>query len=136
MEEKIMPIELSRFTLRKAASALGVALLLSAGTVGATEEVPLVNGTHWTKSAPEVKKAYLVGLSNAILVDVAYQADNPKATMSDFSPKVAKGMKGHTLDTTLAAIDNWYAAHPEQLQRPVVETIWFEMVVPGLNKSK
>ena len=41
-----MPIELSRFTLRKAASALGVVLLLSAGTVGATEEVPLVNGTH------------------------------------------------------------------------------------------
>ena len=56
--------------------------------------------------------------------------------MSDFSPKVAKGMKGQTLDTTLAAIDNWYAAHPDQLQRPVVETIWFEMVVPGLNNSK
>ncbi|NMQ27887.1 hypothetical protein E4Q23_09020 [Candidatus Accumulibacter phosphatis] len=110
--------------------------MLTAGTVGATEEVPLVTGTHWTTSAPEVKKAYLVGLSNAILVDVAYQADNPKATMSDFSPKVAKGMKGQTLDTTLAALDNWYAAHPDQLQRPVVETIWFELVVPGLNKSK
>ena len=131
-----MLIGLHYLQLRKAASAACAALLVTCGTVGAVEEVPLVDGTHWTKSAPEVKKAYLVGLSNAILVDVAYQADNPKATMSDFSPKVAKGMKGQTLDTTLAAIDNWYAAHPDQLQRPVVETIWFEMVVPGLNNSK
>ncbi len=132
----MMPIGSSCFKLSKVASVGCVIALLSCATAGAAEEVPLVNGTHWTKSAPEVKKAYLVGLANAIQVDVAYQADNPKASVSDFSPKVAAGMKGHTLETALAAIDNWYAAHPDQLQRPVVETIWFEMVVPGLNKSK
>jgi len=132
----MMPIGSRCFKLSKAASVACVVALLSCTTVGAAEEVPLVNGTHWTKSAPEVKKAYLVGLANAIQVDVAYQADNPKANTSDFSPKVAAGMKGHTLETALAAIDQWYAAHPDQLQRPVVETIWFEMVVPGLNKSK
>jgi hypothetical protein len=136
MEGQIMPIELGRSKLRKVASAACAALLVTCGTVGAAEEVPLVDGTHWTKSSPEIKKAYLVGLSNAIQVDVAYQADNPKASASDFSPKVVKGMKGHTLETALASIDNWYAAHPDQLQRPVVETIWFEMVVPGLNKNK
>ncbi len=130
-----MRIGLSRLTLRRAASAACVALLVTCGTVSAVEGT-LVNGTHWTNSTPEVKKAYLIGLANAIQVDVAYQADNPKASMSDFSPKVTEGMKGQTLDTALAAIDKWYAAHPDQLQRPVVETIWFEMVVPGLNKRK
>ncbi|MBP6422291.1 conserved exported hypothetical protein [Candidatus Propionivibrio aalborgensis] len=131
----MMPIGSSGLKFRKAAYAACLAVLMTCGTVGAAE-VPLVDGTHWTKSAPEVKKAYLVGLANAIQVDVAFQADNPKASMSDFSPKVAEGMKGHTLDTTLAAVDKWYAAHPDQLQRPVVETIWFEMVVPGLKKTK
>ena len=97
--------------------------------------MPLVNGTHWTKSAPEVKKAYLVGLANAVNVDTAYQGDSDHAA-SDFSPKVVKGMKDHTLDTVLAGVDKWYAAHPDKLQQPVIETILFEMVVPGLGKSK
>ena len=44
-------------------------------------------------------------------------------------------MKGHTLDTVRDALDNWYAANPDRLQRPVIETIWFELVVPGLQKS-
>lgn len=130
-----MATGLSCISLRKALAAACVALLVVCGKAGAVEGT-LVNGTHWTKSSPEVKKAYLIGLANAIQVDVAYQADNPQASMSDFSPKVTKGMQGQTLDTALATIDKWYAAHPDQLQRPVVETIWFEMVVPGLDNSK
>jgi poly(3-hydroxyalkanoate) synthetase len=41
-----------------------------------------------------------------------------------------------TLDSVRDALNKWYAAHPDQLQRPVIETIWFEMVVPGLQKPK
>ena len=53
-----------------------------------------------------------------------------------FSPAVAKGMTGQTLSSVLDTVDKWYAAHPDQLQRPVIETIWFEMVVPGLKANK
>jgi hypothetical protein len=45
-------------------------------------------------------------------------------------------MKGQTLDTVREGLDRWYAANPTQLQRPVFETIWFEMVLPGLKTSK
>jgi hypothetical protein len=45
------------------------------------------------------------------------------------------GLKGHTIDSVRDALDSWY---PDRLQRPVIKikTIWFEMLVPGLQKSK
>ena len=49
---------------------------------------------------------------------------------------VTRGMKGQTLDGVREGLDKWYAANPDKLQRPVIETIWFEMVVPGLAKNK
>ena len=51
-------------------------------------------------------------------------------------PRLAKGMKNQTLDSVRDGLDRWYAANPDKLQRPVIETIWFEMVVPGLAKNK
>jgi hypothetical protein len=44
-------------------------------------------------------------------------------------------LKGQTLDSVRQGLDKWYAANPAKLQRPVLETIWFEMVVPGLQKA-
>lgn len=119
----------------KAASAACLALLFAGGTVAA-DELPLVDGTQWTTSAPEVKKAYLIGLANAMQIDRAYQAESSRASADDFSLIAAKGMQGQTLDAASVTLDKWYAANPDRLQRPVVETIWFEMVVPGLKKNK
>ena len=48
----------------------------------------------------------------------------------------ARGLKGQTLDSVRDGLDKWYAANPDKLQRPVIETMWFEMVVPGLAKNK
>ena len=122
-------------SLWRTVSTACMVLLLTCGGVGAAE-VPLVDGTHWTRSSDEVKKAYLIGLANLVQVEAAYYADNPALNESGFSPRVARGMKGQTLVGVLEALDKWYADHPEQLQRPVVETIWFEMVVPALRQSK
>ena len=46
-------------------------------SIAVAAEIPLVNGTHWVKSTEEVKKAYLVGVSNIIQLEMAYQADKP-----------------------------------------------------------
>ena len=100
------------------------------------QEVPLVTGEHWTKSSEEVKKAYLVGMANLALVEIAYEGATPVVDAQSVIPRMAKGLKGHTLDTVREGLNQWYAAHPDQLQRPVVETIWFEMVVPGLRNPK
>jgi hypothetical protein len=118
-----------------AVSRVAVVLALTAG-IAVAADIPLVDGTHWVKSTAEVKKAYLVGVSNVIQLEVAYQADNPLPEGRSLAPRAARGMTGQTLSGVLDALDRWYGAHPEQLQRPVLETIWFEMVVPGLKTNK
>ena len=108
---------------------------LAWNTAGA-QEIPLVTGAHWTQSPVEVKKAYLVGLANAIALEAAYEGANPPPDGQSIVPRLTRGMKGHTLDTVREGLDKWYAVNPDKLQRPVIETIWFEMVVPGLAKNK
>ncbi len=100
------------------------------------DEVPLITGEHWTKSSEQVKKVYLIGIANVIQVETAYHAATPPSDGQSFVPRFARGLKGQTLDSVREGLDRWYAANPDRLQRPVIETIWFEMVVPGLQKTR
>ena len=125
----------TRLQLRTAAFA--ACLALSALSSGArADEVPLVTGEHWVKSSDELKKVYLIGIANLAQVETAYSSANPPADAQSIVPRMVKGLKGETLDTVRERLNKWYAAHPDQLQRPVIETIWFEMVTPGLQKAK
>lgn len=118
-------------------------LMLAACVIMATlaggaraDEIPLVTGEHWVKSSDELKKVYLVGIANIAQVEAAYGAATPPSDAQSIVPRMARGLKGHTLDSVREGLNKWYAAHPDQLQRPVIETIWFELVVPGLQKAK
>ena len=112
-----------------------VALAVGWNTARA-QEIPLVTGAHWTQSPDQVKKAYLVGLANAFQVEAAYGGANPPPDSQSIVPRLGKGLKGQTLDSVREGLDRWYAANPDKLQRPIIETIWFEMVVPGLARNK
>ncbi len=113
----------------------GFALTVTCISVRA-QEIPLVTGALWTASSESVKKAYLIGIANTIQVEAAYEGANPPSDAQSIVPRATRGMKGQTLDSVREALDKWYAANPDKLQRPVIETIWFEMVVPGLAKNK
>jgi hypothetical protein len=123
-----------KLRLRTAILAACMVLAFVSG-VGRADEVPIVTGEHWTKSSEEMKKAYLVGVANILQVEVAYEGVNPPSDAQSIAPRFAKGLKGQTLDSVRQALNDWYAAHPDRLQRPVIETIWFELVVPGLRKN-
>jgi hypothetical protein len=99
------------------------------------QEIPLVTGEHWMKSTVELKKAYLLGVANIVQIDLAY-ATTPPTDAQSVMPRMVRGLKGQTLDSVRDALDKWYAANPDRLQRPVLETIWFELVVPGLQKNR
>jgi len=99
------------------------------------QEIPIVTGELWTQSTEQVKKAYLVGIANTIQLELAYEGTNPPTDAQSVVPRMAKGMRGQTLDSVREGLDKWYMANPDKLKRPVLETIWFEMVVPGLKKT-
>ena len=100
------------------------------------QEIPIVTGDHWTKSSEDVKKAYLVGIANMVQIEMAYFAATPPPDTQSFVPRISRGLKGETLDSVRTGLDTWYARNPDKLARPVMDTIWFEMVVPGLAKNK
>ena len=111
-----------------------VSLLGLAGSVRA-DETPLVTGEHWTKSSEQVKRVYLIGIVNLLQIERAYYGNNPPSDEISIVPRFVKGVEGQTIDSVQRTLDKWYAAHPDQLSRPVLDTIWFEIVVPGLRKS-
>ena len=108
-------------------------LLLLTG-IAYADEVAMVTGEHWVKSSDEQKKAYLIGVANVLQIEQAYQASSPPTDAQSLVPRWAKGLKGQTLDSVRDQLNRWYAAHPDQMKRPVLETIWFEIVVPGSSK--
>lgn len=128
-EERIM----TKTVWRAFALAACACLLMLTGGNANADEVPMVTGEHWTKSSDELKKAYLVGVLNVLQVEYAYEVPTPPNDTQSLVPRLAKGLKGQTLDGVRERLNRWYAAHPDQLKRPVLETIWFEIVVPGLS---
>jgi hypothetical protein len=110
-------------------------LALTWSHVGAAD-IPVITGEQWTTSSEEMKKAYLVGIANFLQIETAYQAENPPTDAQSIVPRLVKGLQGQTLDSVREGLNRWYAANPDQLQRPVIETVWFEMAVPGLQKHK
>ena len=131
VEEPVMEMKLRlRWVLLVCGMLLGTAVCAAQ-----TEEVPMVTGQHWVKSTEEMKKAYLLGMANVIQVETLYGATNPQQDAHSIAARATRGLRGHSLDSVREGVNRWYAANPDRLQRPVIETIWFEMVVPGL-KSK
>ena len=99
-------------------------------------EIPLVTGEHWTQSNEQQKRAYLIGIANVVQVEAAYGRTSPASDSQSVVPRMNKGLDGQTLDSVREALDKWYAANPSRQQRPVIETLWFELVAPGLQKAK
>ncbi len=120
-----------RATLLAACTAAALA-----GGAAQAQEIPLVTGEHWTRSTEQTKKAYLVGMTNMLQVEIAYQAGKPLPDAQTVVPRFAVGLKGQTLDGAIAMLDAWYARNPNRLQQPVIETIWYEIVSPGLKQAK
>ena len=116
--------------------AASVVLAFTA-TAARAQDIPLVTGEHWTQSSDAVKKAYLVGIANLLQVETAYGGSSPAADNQTIVPRMVKGLRGgkQTLDSVRSGLDAWYAANPGRMQRPVIEVIWFEIVVPGMPKA-
>ena len=115
---------------------LSIAILTSFAGAARADEIGLVTGVHWTKSTEDQKKAYLIGIANMAQVEHAYQGSTPQADSQSIIPRLHQGLKGQTLDSVREGLNKWYAANPGKMDQPVLETIWFEMVVPGLKSNK
>ncbi|MNK18464.1 hypothetical protein D3C87_366710 [compost metagenome] len=118
-------------------ATVALSLLFAPPSMAAEPEAaPIITGKHWTESDANLKKAYLLGMANVLQVEQAYQQRRAVPDTQTLVPKFSRGLQNQTLDSVRDSVDRWYAANPTQLDRPVVETIWFEIVVPATKTKR
>ena len=114
-----------RKSLLRLLGGLVLTLLLAVPALAVEYEVPVVTGEHWMKSTPQERKAFLVGAATIIELEQEVQGDTPpKKTTIDVW---CKGLSPYSFDQMVTAIDQWYAANPDKVTRPVVEVMWYEL---------
>lgn len=111
-----------------------VALLASSPVIAAEGDLPLANGEHWVAAPEKSKMAYLVGVANFLELEHAMQGENPSQEMQGKTlvQNFVKGLSNYSIEQVVQGIDAWYAENPDQLKRPVLDLIYFKMVIPNL----
>ncbi len=117
---------------RKLMLKLIVTMLLSISFMSASlaEEIPLVDGKLWLKSSTDDKHSYLIGVSNYLSIEYAYQnaANKPVADEQSTVRRFFEDIDDMSLDEVTGRIDSWYRNHPDRLDSAVLNVIWVDMV--------
>ena len=101
----------------------GAMLIAAAAAMPARAgDVPLVTGDHWTKASEAEKKAFLVGAANVISVEYELRKDDRRTPPGMINALITK-LQPMSLTDISKAVDDYYAAHPDQVSRAVVEVI-------------
>jgi len=110
---------------------ISITLLTLAAQSAMAKEMPIVDGALWTKSTTLGKHSYLIGVSNLLEVEYAYQKRNGRQPSDDQSiiRRLFENTAELTLDQMMRRIDRWYQRNPDQLSKAVIDVIWVDMVL-------
>ncbi|WP_395678226.1 hypothetical protein [Inquilinus sp.] len=112
---------------------VGAVLIAAAAAMPAQAgDVPLVTGEHWTKASDSEKKAFLVGAANVISVEYELRKNDRRARPGMINALITK-LQPMSLTDISKAVDDYYAGHPDQVSRAVIEVIVTDVanVEPG-----
>ena len=89
-----------------------------------------LTGAQWKLSTNTEKLAFLYGASNIVAIEhlVAEKQGNPP------SPFVSAWLRtfGDSSWTQIQKLlDDWYAEHPGEVERPVFDVLWYEFMAPS-----
>lgn len=112
---------------------LPVLLAMLSATVYSAQDLAIVTGEHWVSSSLEQKRAYLFGVGNMLEIEQAMAGDDYE-TMRGRSivPVLLEGLSGTGIANIVMQLDKFYADHPDQAKRPVIEVLYIEMALPNL----
>jgi len=94
-------------------------------------DMKFVTGTHWSQSTVELRKAYLYGIGNMVEMEQAMH-DPSITSKNSMVPVLVRGLSPMNLEQVENALTNWYASHPEQADRPVLDVLYTEIALPRL----
>ena len=111
------------------------ALLSMFASLPAFADVPFVDGKIWEASSKLEKVSYIVGLSNLLDAEYAFQqrSGNPPSAEQSFVGLLWENVDNLTVDECIERIDRWYRKHPADKDTVVIDVIWIDMVEPNLD---
>lgn len=99
-------------------------------------------GEIWEKTGNSEKRAYLFGIDSAIAVEYFINSKEaarsvksgkkPVYSLSPFEKGWMEAFKDTTRQQLVDMVDKWYKEHPQNLDRPVLDVIWHEIIAPRL----
>jgi hypothetical protein len=95
--------------------------------------MPLFTGIAWQKATQAEKVAFVWGICHVITIEKMLAEKLPSLKVQNFSAKAAEGLAGAKINDIVLAVDGFYAAHPAQLDVPVVRVIWDAQIKPKLK---
>lgn len=119
--------------------AIGIAILFLTVTILSTSMAPagdneLLRGDVWQGMNPDEKVAFLWGAGQVVRVENEIMAAMPQLKVENFSAKVAEGLSNKiTANLLIENIDNYYTAHPDKSDMPVLLVIWDTTIKPNLT---
>ncbi len=98
-------------------------------------EVPLVRLKHWRDSTDQERYGFLVGFVTALEMEREWQGAKPLPLQQSLNGNWIKGLYGVTLKDMNDNLNAYIAANPDDLNRPVVEYLWFTYVQPKVTET-
>lgn len=101
-------------------------------------------GKYWVNSTESNKEAYLFGIESMIAMDYfidkhnlqGKRSKNKTATvLSPFEKGWMEAFRDTSRKQIMDDVNKWYENNPDQMDRPVMGVLWYEVIAPRLNKA-
>lgn len=146
MKKLFLGLALALLLAAPAAQAEDMPADNKANHTSATNPADQLTGKYWVNSKPENQEAYLYGIESAVEVEkvvnsrrAALAAKKGKKRTYELSPFVKGWIEAFNdvprRDIRMA-VTKWYDEHPDELARPVLNVIWFELIAPKVRPAK
>ena len=120
--------------------SLLVALLLAVPALADTSLSDKINTGHisgvtvqvWKDSSDQEQKAFLLGFMTMLEMEKRWQGKNQLPFKQSLVSSWSMGLSDLTFDQIDATLDNYAINNPQDMQRQVVEVLWFQLVQPKL----
>jgi hypothetical protein len=95
--------------------------------------MPICTGIEWQKATEAEKVAFVWGVCHVVTIEKILAQKFPSLKAEDFSTKASEGMAGMKINDIVRTVDEFYAANPTQMGKPVIGVIWDGIVKPKLK---
>ncbi len=116
-------------------------LLSSGSSLVATAQakettIPPVRLEDWKKSTQAEQRAFLLGLATMLELEKEWQGKHPLPLKQSLVNSWTQGLNGVTFTQLTEFIDEYSTQHPDELDKQVVEILWFKYVQPHVTAQK